>query len=197
MKINYLFFLLFIALGCNESPTQDHSQTEVATTEEKNNTTEVSSTDVKQNGDYTSLFNNPDCNVITAEEISSALGLVFKDMQVKGSCSFQTEFPNNKSWFLSILRYEMSKSDILREINNFKSDESGQLAIEISESGETYFCIQHNNGYLSIFNTNYSSSFLIRYGSIGESRGFSKEERLVHKDLAVKLANTILMKHQK
>ena len=91
----------------------------------------------------------------------------------------------------------MSASDIQREIETFKSDETGQLTFQMSESGDTYLCNQHLQGYLSLYNPNYNGTVLIRYGSVGESRGFSKDERLEHRDLAFKLANTLLKKHQK
>ena len=118
-------------------------------------------------------------------------------MNRKGSCSFKMEFPNNKTWYLSILRNDMSKSDIQREIQSFKSDETNLLKLQISDTGDTYLCNQHSHGYLSIYNPNYNGSVFIRYGSVGESRGFTKEERLEHRDLALKLANTLLKKHQK
>lgn len=151
---------------------------------------------LKQQGDYSSLFNSPDCNVITAEEISTALGIAITDRGIKGQCAFESKFSDNRTWNLSILRDKKSKSSIQREIDNFKSDESGQLALQISETGDTYLCIQHLQGYLSIYNPNYEGAVFITYGSVGASRGFSKEERLEHQALAVKLANALLKKHQ-
>jgi hypothetical protein len=118
-------------------------------------------------------------------------------MGIKGRCSFESKFSNNRTWYLRIVREDPSKSDIQREIENFKSDETGQLVLQMSETGDTYLCIQHSNGYLSIYNPNYNGSVFITYGSIGESRGFSKEERLEHRELALKLANFLLKKHQK
>lgn len=199
MKINFLFVFIFIALvlGCKEGAKQDNIETEVNKTEQKNNNSELSGLDLKQNGDYSTLFNSPDCKVITAEEISTALGIAFTDMQIKNLCSYKAQLANNRTWYLSILRNDLSKSDIKREIQTFKSDETGQLAVEISETGDTYFCIQHLQGYLSIYNANYTGSVAIKYGSVGESRGFTKDERLEHRNLAVKLANALLKKHKR
>ncbi|WP_367390859.1 hypothetical protein [Lewinella sp. LCG006] len=194
MNLNYFFLLIVLALaGCKEAPQQNQfSAEENDSTEQTDKATEQNTGDLAQQGDYSSLFNSPDCNVISAEEISTALGLTVTDMGIKGRCSFESKFPNSRTWYLTIARNDMSKSDIQREIATFKSDETGQLALQISETGDTYFCIQHSNGYLSIYNPNYNGSVLIQYGSVGESRGFSKEERLEHRALAVKLANTLL-----
>ena len=197
MKINYLFVIVALILSCNEGPKQESSPTEEGNTEQATKNTEPTNSDLKQNGDYSSLFNSPDCKVITAEEISTILGIAFTDMNLKGMCLFKSPLSDNKTWNLSIIRNNMSKSDIQREIKSFKSDETGILTLQISETGDTYLCNQHPNGYLSIYNPNYSGSVIISYGSVGESRGFSKEERLEHRDLALKLANSILKKHQK
>jgi hypothetical protein len=185
--------------GCKEGAKHDDLQAEESQTEQEKKGSELvpATLDLKQNGNYTSLFNSPDCKVITAEEISTTLGVRFTDMQIKNLCSFKAELPNNKTWYLSILRNDMGKSDIQREIESFKSDETGMLVLEISETGDTYLCNQHMQGYLSIYNTNYDGSMSITYGSVGESRGFTKEERLEHRDLAVQLANALLKKHQK
>ncbi len=198
MQINYLFIALaLLSMGCNETNKQDSVSTEGSNAEEINKNAEPASSALKQNGNYASLFNSPDCKVITAEEISSALGITFVDMESKTKCSFKSQFPNNKTWYLSILRNDMSKSDIQREIQSFKSDETGRLELQMSETGDTYLCTQHSHGYLTLFNPNYNASILIRYGSVGESRGFTEEERLEHRHLALQLANTLLTKHQK
>jgi hypothetical protein len=91
----------------------------------------------------------------------------------------------------------MSKNDIQREIQSFTSDETGQLAMQTSETGDTYLCNQHSHGYLSMYNPNYDGSVAIRYGSVGGSRAFTKEERQEHQAMALKLANVLLKKHQK
>jgi hypothetical protein len=198
MKTTYLFLIVALALvSCQEAPQQDNAATEESNTEQSDETTEQSTAGLKQQGDYSSLFNSPDCKVITAEEISTALGIAITDRNIKGVCSFESKFSNNRAWYLSIGRNSLSKSDIQREVNSFKSDETGQLALQMSETGDTYLCVQHLQGYLSLYNPNYNGSVLIRYGSVGESRAFSKEERLEHQELAVKLANTLLKKHQK
>jgi hypothetical protein len=196
MKFIYLSILAVFALGCKDSAKHDSSLTEANITEQTDQSSEPT-VKINQNADYSTLFNSPDCNVISADEISSALGTAFIDMNFKGRCSYKSEFSKKKIWYLSISINELSKSDIEREIKNFKSDETGQLALQMSESGDTYLCIQHSNGYLSMYNTNYESMVFISYGSVGESRAFSKEERLEHRELALKLANFLLVKHKK
>lgn len=198
MKTTYLFLIIALALvSCQEAPQQNNSATKETATEQANETTEQSTGGLKQQGDYSSLFNSLDCNVITAEEISTALGIAITDRGIKGQCAFESKFSDNRTWNLSILRDKKSKSSIQREIDNFKEDETGLLAQQISETGDTYLCIQHMQGYLSIYNPNYEGAVFITYGSVGASRGFSKEERLEHQELAVKLANALLKKHQK
>ena len=197
MKIYYLIAVVVLALGCKESTKQDNATTEATNTEQTKTNSEPAITDAKQNGDYTSLFNSPDCKVITAEEISAALGVEFTDKNIKNICSFKSEFPNNKTWNLSIMRNDMSPKDAQREIESFKSDETGMLMLKMSDDGDSYLCNQHSHGYLSIYNPNYNGSIGIRYGSVAESRSFTKEERLEHRELAFKLANTILKKHKK
>jgi len=198
MKIIYVCVIVALTLSCKEGARQDNLSAEGSYTEQAKTleTPKLTSTDSKKNRNYSSLFNSPDCKVITAEEISTALDMVFIDMDSKALCSFKSQLPNNKTWYLSIVRNDMSKNDIQREIQNFKSDETGRLALQMSEIGDTYLCNQHSNGYLSLYNPNYNGSVLIRYGSVAESKGFTKEERLEHRDLALKLANTLLKKHQ-
>jgi hypothetical protein len=48
-----------------------------------------------------------------------------------------------------------------------------------------------------MYNPNYDGSVAIRYGSVGGSRAFTKEERQEHQAMALKLANVLLKKHQK
>lgn len=155
MKINYLFIIVVLALSCKEGPKQDSSSTEGSSTEQTTKTSEPANDDLKQNGNYSSLFNSQDCKVITAEEISTALGMAFIDKEIKGFCSFKSELPNNKTWNLGITRNDISKSDMQREIQSFKSDETGLLSLQMSENGDTYLCNQHSHGYLSIYNPNY------------------------------------------
>jgi hypothetical protein len=197
MKINYLFAILLLVLGCKEGPKQDALATEAGKTEQSTETTKATAQDLKQNGDYSSFFNHPDCKVITAEELSTVLGLSFVDMNLKNACSFKSQLTKDKTWYLSVMLNDMSKSDIQREIDSYKSDETGLLAWQTSETGDTYLCNQHSHGYLSIYNPMYNRSALIRYGSVAESRGFTAEERLQHRDMALKLANALLKKHQK
>jgi hypothetical protein len=197
MKINYLFIIVFLTLSCKEGAKQSSLPTEGSNTEQTNKNTEPAINELKQNGNYSTLFNSSDCKVITAEEISTALDMTIVDENIKGFCSFKSQFPNNKTWHLGITQKDISKSDMQREIQSFKSDETGFLSIQVSESGDTYLCNQHSNGYLSIYNPNYNGFVFITYGSVATSRDFTKEERLEHRDLALKLANTLLEKHQK
>jgi hypothetical protein len=198
MKINYVFIIAaLLTLGCKEGTTQNNPSTEGSITEQTNKKTESAQDGLKQHGDYSSLFNSPDCKVITVEELSAALGVAFTEMDPKTFCSFKAQFPNNKTWHLSIVRNAMSKNDIQREIQSFTSDETGQLAMQTSETGDTYLCNQHSHGYLSMYNPNYDGSVAIRYGRVGGSRAFTKEERQEHQAMALKLANVLLKKHQK
>lgn len=195
MKFYYLFVVAGLALGCSDASNQDSesSQERRTTSEDSNN---EAKSGLQQAGDYSSLFNRSDCKVITAEEISTLLGVPFVDMNLNDRCSFQSEFPGNKNLYVSISHTEMSSDDMLREIENFKSDETGLLALEMSDTGDTYFCIQHSHGYFSMYNPNYKGSILINYGSVGASRGFTKEERLEHKNYALKIANSLLERYK-
>jgi len=196
MKVHYLIVIVSLALSCNQGTEKDSSSTEESNTEQTSENSE-STNDLEQNGDYSSLFNSADCKVITAEAISTALDKVFIDMGQENFCSFKSQLPEDKTWYLSISREDMSKSDIQREIQSFQSDETGILSLQMSETGDTYLCNQHSHGYLSVYNPNYNGSVVITYGSVAASRGFTKEERLEHRDYAVKLANALLKKHQK
>ena len=182
-------------MSCSDASNQDASSAPDDSGNSEQTDVETK-TGLQQNGDYSSLFNRADCKVITAVEISSLLGMTFTDLNLNNSCSFQSEFPDNKKWNLTINYNEMSENDMQREIESFRSDETGMLSLEMSETGDTYFCIQHSHGYFSMYNPNYDGAIFIRYGSVAESRGFSKEERLEHKASAMKLANELLRKHK-
>lgn len=202
MKIIYLSLLATIVLttGCNDSDKKNSTTTEgVTSTEQKKNNPEPASNDIdlKQNGNYASLFNSPDCKVTTAEDLATALDIPVTDKQDKYGCRFELQLPNNKTKLFSINQEDMSKAAIIKEIKTFKEDETGMLMHEISESGDTYLGNQHSHGRMMIFNPNYDGVIYISYGSVGESRNFSKEERLEHRDLAKKIANMLLKTHQK
>ena len=197
MKIISLFVVIGLAVSCKENAKQERFPAKESTSDQTNINTEPTIGDLKQNGNYNSLFSSPDCKVITAKEISAVLGITFVDMNRNTLCSFKSEGPNGKTWYLNIVRNDMSKSDIQREIQSFKSDETGRLVLQISETGDTYLCNQHSNGYVSIYNPNYSGNVLISYGSAAESRAFTKEERMEHRDFAFVLANALLKKYQK
>ena len=196
----FLFISLAITTGCSDVDKQNKTADVIESNSPEMQTATVTSNDkldLKQQGNYASLFNSPNCNVISVEEISAAFAIPIVDMNLKERCSYKSDFGGDKTWYLDIRIDKISKASILKEIESFKSDETGQLELKLSETGDTYFGIQHAQGYLSIFNTNYESSVLISYGSVGVSRNFTKEERLQHKEFAVKLANSLLEKHKK
>ncbi len=197
MKLAPLLLIAILALSCSEGAQENSNNSSQTDSTQNAATNESAQEGITQQGDYSSLFNRNDCQIMSAEEISTTLGMPFTDMGIKNVCSFQTEWSNDKTWYLSFILNNMSKSDVQREIQSFQSDETGMLELHMSETGDTYFGIQHMNGYLSIYNSDYSAGILIRYGSVGESRAFTKEERLEHKDLALKLANAVLKKHQR
>jgi hypothetical protein len=196
MKIHYLFIIIALVLGCKEGTNQNNLPTKESNAEQINKSDETNSDQLKQNGDYSELFGNPDCKVTSAEEISTLLGTTFIDINVASICAYKSEISKNKTWTLGIMRNDMKRKDIQREIDSFKKDETGILSIQLSETGDTYLCNQHSHGYLSIYNPNYDGSFLITYGSVATSRGFSKEERIEHQRLAMLLANFLLKKYQ-
>lgn len=197
MKLSLLLFFATLALSCSEGAQENSNNSSQADSPQNSSTNEPTQEGLIQQGDYSSLFNRNDCQIMSAEEISSTLNMPFTDMGIKNVCSFETEWSNDKTWYLSFILNNMSKSDVQREIQSFQSDDTGMLELHMSETGDTYFGIQHMNGYLSICNSDYSAGILIRYGSVGESRAFTKVERLEHKNLALKLANAMLKKHQR
>lgn len=194
MKTSYLFLLFLFALSCTEASIPENESAETSRSE-SSSTPDAKSDGGSRSGNYASLFNSPDCKVATVEEISAATGLSFMDMNIQGTCSYESKI-GDRTWYISIIKNEMSSEEIQKEIEIFKSDETGMLSYQMSETGDTYLCIQHSTGYLSMYNPDYSSSILIRYGSVGESRKFSKEERIEHQAKAVKLANALLTKHK-
>ncbi len=113
MKYSLLFLLTALTLGCAEGATEGQQQTEAQQTEEKSDA-------LAQNGDYSSLFNSPDCTVITAEEINAALGIACVDMQLAGGCSFKTEYSDDRTWYLSILKNDLDQNEVLKEIQDFR-----------------------------------------------------------------------------
>jgi len=195
MKI-YLLLLIALVLSCQETSKQATTSVEKYSAVQKEKKVVATNGGLDQNGDYSSLFNRADCKVITAEEMSLALGTTFTDESTGRLCNFRSQM-GDKSWILNILYNKMSKKSMLKEIKNFQTHEAGFLTHKVSDTGDTHLCNQHSHGYLSIYNPNYDGMILIRYGSVASGQGFTKEDRLVQQDLALKLANTLLKKHKK
>jgi len=197
MKTIYLILFALLTIGCNETKKEGDLVSQENDPEFVQKDGERAPDVLEQAGNYDTLFNSPNCSVITEEEISDILGLTFADINVEGFCSFKTDAGGGKTWNISLMRDDWRPGEIERELDSFITDETGILTYQISETGDTYLCNQHANGNLTLYNTNYSGSVSITYGSVAVSRGFTPEERLGHRDNAIKLANALLLKHQR
>lgn len=197
--LNYLLLSLML-IGCNTSEDKkqvvQNTKTETsASTSKKVDKTSPQSIELDQNGDYTSLFSRESCEgIITAEEISRVTGNAVLREDAPG-CLFEITIPGEEPNNISINSGQMNRSDIAKEIKSFIKN-APILQHVISDTGDTYLCMQATHGRILLYNTNYDGYVLLSYLSAMERVNISKEQKEERQKSGLKIANAILKKHQ-
>jgi hypothetical protein len=202
MKKLLLIIIPFIVVSCNEKEGKKTlSNTEEKTivkTEEKNR---AGNLDLKQNGDYSSLFSleQGDCSFINASDIAAALSISessITNVSANGRCSFNITLSDNSNWPLNLRWESFPRDRTLSEIKNY-TEEGSPLLSQISKTEDTYLCIHPFNSFLMMFNNNYDGAIQINYCPVADYRKLTKEQIEKRKELTITLANYLLQKHKK
>ncbi len=162
--------------------------------------------DLKQNGDYSALFNatQENCPLMTPEELEQALSLAAGSVETEGfACSSSITQPDGSKGRLVINTGTLaSLEDVKNEISNYLKDNSGLLSAQISESGDTYLCIHKARGSLFIFNPKLERYVNIGYGSraaaiVNKKKGIETAPETTMREQAIIIANKLLEKYKK
>lgn len=201
--MKYLHFLLvaLLLMACNtaEDKKQTTDKAKNATpakTSKKTAKSDADTVKLDQNGDYTSLFSRENCEgIITAEEISAVLGFSVSRQEYDG-CHYEIIIPGEEPNLVTISSGKMNRSDIEREIKSFKKN-APILQYVISDTGDTYLCIQATHGRILLYNPNYDGYVMVGYMAAAERIKVSKEQIEKRKKTGIQIANAILKKHQR
>lgn len=181
MNLSKIILLLVLSassiiISCNKK-SQQKSKSNIeekltpAQTKEKINTNSI---DLKQNGDYITLFKleNGNCSFINASDIAIAVNISensIKDISANGRCNYEITLNDHSLWTLSLQWFPYSKNEITKEIKNY-TEEDSPLKAQISNTGDTYLCIHPFNSFLMIFNNNYDGTIQIKYCPVSDYR---------------------------
>lgn len=212
MKIS-LVLALILVLSCNSSEkkntitsTEEKDTKKALKTEEK--PSQKDGISLKQNGDYSSLLKNYNCDMTTAE-VAKVLNIPETDVSIPeftqaGNCSFEIKGFGKNALGGTILTWgatPFSKADSKNEIQSALKDKKNNenifgMDIELSETGDCYIRILPHVGRVLIYNENYDHAFYFSYSN----RGIYKRTEAEHAALTEKtvaLANYLLKKHKK
>ncbi len=203
--LTFLIMAILIFTGCGESKKTENTEQEPV--EEVAVTTPTQDgIDLKQNGDYSALFNatQENCPLMTPAELEAALSLASGSVETEGfACSSSiTQADGSKGRLVINTGKLTSLQDVKNEISNYLKDNSGLLSAQISESGDTYLCIQKARGSLFMFNPTNERYVSIGYGSraaaiVNKKKGIETTPEATMRDQAIIIANKLLEKYKK
>lgn len=172
--ITILIITLHFLSGCKQE--QNENKNAVSTTSEilkaeKPAIKKPIENALKQNGDYTSLFNtnSKDCGFITTEMLADCLKVnQNKITQEKNTCSFILEEGNEKTTRFYFNVVPWGNKAILKEIKTAKKNremfgEASTLSqYQISKTGDTYLSM-HQDRMIRILNEVSDTGIIINY----------------------------------
>lgn len=202
-------------VSCNSSPEkkQENNKSSQKTTEIISDPKNSEDRSLKQNGDYSSLFNRDekDCDMISPSEMSTLLNLNESDINSRNSgygfCWFDFYLKDGSKTTLGTHPLVWDKKAINQQINSFKEMETDfgknnqEGVVLMSASNDTYFGIRSARGELFMLNPAYDNAILIKFGSAVEAATknitYTEEQKKERFDNAVTLANYLLNKYKK
>lgn len=211
MKNTVTIGLLIMLISCtgssDNSAANDEFQNE-SVTEDKE---AQNGTGLKQNGDYSALFNRDkkDCQVLSISELADVVGVPAASVRIEDNgydnCNFYvTEGDKSTRFYFSVEPW--GNKTMLKEIKTAKEDQedfgkdSRLSQYEISETGDTYLSM-HQNRMVRILNETNDNAVIIIYEAKIEpdEKGVEKINRLKDeaRDRAYAIANFLLTKYKK
>ncbi|WP_157486425.1 hypothetical protein [Maribacter forsetii] len=206
MRHTLALFFISLLIACNDSPKkQDTSEPD-----SKQVLSEKVESSSNTSGDYSSLYNNDDCDMSIAE-LAEVLKVPESNLEMldkigENKCSFDLKgFGTNTldgdsriSWRSTPSSKKQNKKEIASYLER---KEAGLkimgMDIELAETGDCYIAQQPAHGRIIIYNENYDQALLMHYGIKSANTDRTKEQ---HEELRLKmtdLANYLLQKHRK
>ncbi|WP_430428176.1 hypothetical protein [Maribacter litoralis] len=206
MRHTLALFFISLLIACNDTPKkQDTSESD-----SKQVSSEKVESSSNTSGDYSSLYNNDDCDMSIAE-LAEVLKVPESNLEMldkigENKCSFDLKgFGTNTldgdsriSWRSTPSSKKQNKKEIARYLER---KEAGLkimgMDIQLAETGDCYIAQQPAHGRIIIYNENYDQALLMHYGIKSANTDRTKEQ---HEELRLKmtdLANYLLQKHRK
>lgn len=210
--LTIIFFVLLISCNDTSEKVKGDTITPLNTSLKSELRDSQTGDGLKQNGDYSSLFNRneKDCEILNSAEIAKVIDLDTERVELEsnqhGYCHYNITLQDNTDTRISFHILPLKKAEIKKEIKSYMEMEevfgkdNDQGIVLISETKDTYLCIRKTRGELFLFNTNYDAALVIKFGSAIESQlqgGLSAKQKKQRMGNAVTLANYILKKYQK
>lgn len=197
MKTASTILVFLLLIGCNSSEKKDKIETPVKTAKPSAKTEKKAEIDLPQNSNYTALFNNEECSsIITAAQIEKATGMSVTPKMDKQFCRYELPIAGKKPTSYMIDQFAMSKNQVQKEIESYIKNKPF-LHAQVSETGDSYVCMQASHGRVIIYNSNYENGIIVSYGSRPTRSMFTKEEQETQNQVALTIANAILKNNQK
>ncbi len=164
---------------------------------------------LKQNGDYTELFNkNPkNCDFITAADLAASINVPSESVTVGNvACAYDVKEENGNQTRFHFSLEPWGNKMILEEIRSAKENaetfgkDSRLSQYRISETADTYLSM-HQNRMIRILNEKNNTAIVVIYEAKIEPKEKDVEKINRLKDLsleqAYKISNYLLNKYQK
>lgn len=202
--------LTIILFSCNGTNGKSEGNNASQTVLQKEKNEVENGIDLKQNGDYSTLFNRDvkDCQVLSVEELAEALDVpvssVTNENNGLNSCNYYvTENGKSTRFYFSVEQW--GNEMIRQEIQSAKEDaetfgkDSRLSQYKISESGDTYLSM-HQDRKVRILNENNNNAIIVLYEAKIEpgEKDVEKINRLMDeaRNRAYSTANYILKKYK-
>lgn len=193
--ITILVTLFLFFFGCKEEK-KENVKTATTTSEilktESSSKKETTDTALKQNGDYTSLFNRApkDCSFITAQTLTTVIGVNKTAVKVESStCTYLLTQENGQETRFHFVIEKWGNQKIKKEIKtaienaeNFGKD-STLSQYRISETGDTYLSM-HQNRMVRILNEASDTVIVLLYTPTIDPAEPDQEKRKNLKEVA-------------
>ncbi len=213
MKILSTLFFCLLFISCNNTGDKKAnapaSSVDTPTKPSSNKEAGVKRNMLKQNGDYTSLFNRKrgDCSFITAERLAKVLHVPATAIKITvDGCTYNlTEDNGHKTRFYFTVD-DWKNKGILKEIQGAKENaetfgEGSRLSqYKISETGDTYLSM-HQDRMVRILNEKAENAIVVFYtpeiSYTEEDIDKIKNLKDTARERAYAIANYILNSHKK
>lgn len=211
MKIISLIFTIVFLISCNESKENNATNGTVKTevSSEKSTTISEEKNTLKQQGDYTALFNREarDCSFINEDLLAKALNTK-KEMIATETidCAYLLTDQNGIITRFYFKVETWKNKTILKEIKTAKKNremfgkDSKLSQYQISETGDTYLSM-HQNRMVRIINETSETAIIIMYDveTDPSDTGYDKKNLLkdIAREQAYSIANFLLKEYQK